>query len=187
MGTHADTKAFAGNVVALPASPSALSWDACMKEHETLWAQYKKVSRLQADISQRIEDSGANESAGNAQACLETLPANTKARMAMRLGLQKMKGAPAPTPLDTLKEELFFLAASQKRRRANIRALEKRLLGDGPSTAQDAQKLLDFLAKLVADGRKVDRCQLADALTKCAQHLPKRAGANVDRPLVRRR
>lgn len=166
------------NVIQFPeANPN---WAADIKEHARLIMAYRDTVQLQKVVGQSLK--ACQDSAGNAEACLQTLPAKAKARIALRGAIKTAFGQKEPAAHEKLRQEQICLDRLQKLQLAALERLEARVLSAHPNTLSEPQRLLRFVAAISSLKRKGK--QGAQTEANKASAVKAKPAVAVDQPSV---
>ena len=172
------------NVVRLPNEDP--SWIADIQEHAKLISTYRALRAMKKTVAAKLKACQRPDlPKRDAYKSLASLPHKVRTRMALRYAIEKTRKKEEATPLasDVLMQEFAYLTKRQKDCRARILELESRVLTAQPSSTREAKRLLNFISKLVAAGRKIDKRYFADALEECAFAIDETANTHSQKVL----
>ncbi|MDJ0640907.1 MAG: hypothetical protein QNJ20_18980 [Paracoccaceae bacterium] len=167
-----DLSKVSSKIVEFPRSMDGPFLTKDMREHARLIADEHRLAALEMNI---VEHARAiregDESLETACERLRQLPATTRARLAARAAIHMIQSPTrqVPTPLELLETEASCLAEEGKRKAAEIREIERRILLQQPTSERDVQALLQFVTKLLESGRSVDLRPVIKALDNAAR------------------
>lgn len=174
------------NVITLSERSVKGSWLRDITTHDKTLKVVRKLAKLRVQILQTLKTiNPVDDVAAQADKCIRPLPNAVRARMALRLALSSVKTPKPerPTPKVLLIDELAYLTAQLKKKKAELKALEDSILTAHPKNAGEAQTLLRFVSGLVTAGHPLERRYLSVILEECAASMTStsaKTAANMD-------
>lgn len=146
------------NVVPFPmTNPQSVS---DIAEHARLIKAYRATARLQKVIARALK--ACQDSPENADACLRSLPAKAKARIALRGAIKRAFGQAEQSAYETLMQEHVYLDRQKKLQQAAIEKLQDPVLAAHPKALNESQRLVRLVSSLVALKRASDKRDRSD-------------------------